>query len=99
MYFRGDRDLKASIAVVLQNLIQATAAPGGSEIQWGFHYPADDPHVYGASFCQSSDKPADCGRCLRMARNMLLHGCFHGAGAEFYSELCYLRFEFYNFDS
>ncbi|CAL1410327.1 unnamed protein product [Linum trigynum] len=95
MYFKGDRDLKAGITAVLQNLVQNTAA--SNPLPTKFQYPADDPHVYGAAFCRWPDEPEACGQCLRMARKIVLHGCYHRAGAEFHNKLCYLRFEFYNF--
>ncbi|CAL1380569.1 unnamed protein product [Linum trigynum] len=100
MYFKGDHDLKAQIKIVLQNLLEKTnyAASKESDIRSTFEYPSYDPHVYGSAFCQRS-KPEDCAQCLRTAKKMLLRGCYHNSGAEFYSELCFLRFEFYNFIS
>ncbi|CAL1408723.1 unnamed protein product [Linum trigynum] len=96
-YFKGDNELRTGITVVLQNLVQYSSSdPGGTEINWEFQYPADDPHVYGVAFC-GRPEPEECRWCLRRARKMLLHACYHSAGAEFRSDLCYMRFEFYNF--
>ncbi|CAI0561289.1 unnamed protein product [Linum tenue] len=95
-YFKGDHELKASIKAVLGQLLEQTTASGDSDIETKLQHPADKPRVYGAAFCEKSP-PESCKHCLRAAKKELLHGCDHTAGAEFYSELCYLRFEIYNF--
>ncbi|CAL1412312.1 unnamed protein product [Linum trigynum] len=78
------------------NCFEQTTASGDSDIETKLQHPADKPRVYGAAFCEKSP-PESCKHCLRAAKKELLHGCDHAAGAEFYSELCYLRFEIYNF--
>ncbi|CAL1361736.1 unnamed protein product [Linum trigynum] len=95
-YFKGDHDLKASIKAVLGGLLEKTTASADSDIESKMQHPADNPRVYGAAFCEKSPTEA-CAHCLRVAKKQLLRGCDHTAGAEFYSELCYLRFEIYNF--
>ncbi|CAL1380570.1 unnamed protein product [Linum trigynum] len=98
MYFKGDHELKANTKILLHDLLERTTASKDSDIETKLQYPADKPHVYGAAFCQKSE-PAACVACLKAAKRQLLRGCYHSAGAEFYSELCYLRYEIYNFMS
>ncbi|CAN0839741.1 hypothetical protein LINGRAHAP2_LOCUS2655 [Linum grandiflorum] len=52
--------------------------------------------VYASSFCKQSPA-SECKHCLRVAKSKLLQECVHAVGAQFYSELCFLRFELYDF--
>ncbi|CAN0877336.1 hypothetical protein LINGRAHAP2_LOCUS11826 [Linum grandiflorum] len=67
-----------------------------SAIKYGVAYPAENPVLYASSFCKQSSS-SECGHCLRVAKRKLLHQCVHAIGGQVYSELCFLRFELYDF--
>ncbi|CAN1729069.1 hypothetical protein LINPERHAP1_LOCUS480 [Linum perenne] len=91
-------ELKRNIPYALDQLQKSTPQKStNSDIKYRITCPSsENPVVYASSFCKQSSS-SECGHCLRVAKNKLLHQCLHAVGAQFYSELCFLRYELYDF--
>ncbi|CAN1164908.1 hypothetical protein LINPERPRIM_LOCUS33456 [Linum perenne] len=67
-----------------------------SDIKYRLKYPQQNAMVYASSFCKKSSA-SECGHCLKLASKKLLHQCAYSLGAQVYSELCFMRYELYDF--